>query len=120
MAQEAKDVARRNELDADKMASFVSRIENLNDDLATERGEYMARCAAIREDIKQVLFEAKDAGLTKAAVKGVVKIRELEAKAAAVRDDAEYETQNEIDMIRSALGDLEGTPLGDSAIKVVK
>lgn len=115
MAEEAKTAAKRNELEADKIASFVSRIENLHKDLDTERAEYMNRCAAIREDIKEVLGEAKDAGLSKGAVKAVVKIRELERKAEAVREDSEYETQNEIDMIRSALGDLADTPLGRAA-----
>jgi uncharacterized protein (UPF0335 family) len=95
---------------------FVARVERLLDDLATEKGEYMRRAKTIREDIALVLDDAKAAGVPKKELKAVIKTRELETRAAAIRDDLEGDAQETFDMIRAALGDFSDTPLGQAAL----
>jgi uncharacterized protein (UPF0335 family) len=95
---------------------FVARIERLLDDLASEKGEYMRKAKTIREDIALVLDDAKAAGVPKKELKAVIKTRELEMRAAAIRDDLEGDAQETFDMIRAALGDLADLPLGQAAL----
>lgn len=95
---------------------FVGRVENLLDDLASERGKYMNACKPIHEDIKEVYVEAKEAGIPTKALKAAVKMREYERKKDAEREKLDSPDQDELDRIRMALGDLEGTPLGDAAV----
>jgi len=102
----------------DNATGFVDRIENLHGDLATLRAEYMNDCKALREDIKSVYGEAKDADIPVRALKAVVKTRELERKTAAVRDELDESYQNDFDAIRLKLGDLADLPLGQAALAV--
>jgi hypothetical protein len=95
---------------------FVARVERLLDDLASEKGEYMRKAKAIREDIQLVIDDAEAAGIPKKELKAVIKTRELETRAAAIRDDLEGDAQSVFDMIRAALGDFADTPLGQAAL----
>jgi uncharacterized protein (UPF0335 family) len=101
----------------DKGKAFVERIETLNRDLASEKGEYMQRCKTVREDITAVLSEAADAGITRKTIKTAVKVRALERKAAEARDSLkDLADQDMLDRIRLALGDLSDLPLGKAAL----
>ncbi len=91
----------------DNRRDFVLRIESINQTLEEEKGEYMARCKVMREDIKEVLDEAKESGLAKKAVKSVVAARDLERRAEAARAALDPEQQDEHDQLRLALGDYE-------------
>lgn len=102
--------------DPTKTKEFVSRIESLHGDLLSERGSYMQTCKGIRDDIAIVLDEAKEAGIPKKELRKVIKARELERKANEIRDDLESDEQDNFDLIRQALGDLDGTPLGQAAL----
>ena len=53
---------RGNGYDPQILGGFNDRIERLYGDLATEKGESMASCRAIHQDIDAVLVEAKNAG----------------------------------------------------------
>jgi len=75
--------------DGGQVLSFVERVENLLADKASEKGEYMAKCKVINEDIDQVFVEAKNAGFRKKALKQVLKKRELERKLEDVGADLE-------------------------------
>ena len=97
---------------------YTDRIERLLADIDSERGEFMSRCKAIREDIALVVQEAKDQhGIPKKEFRAVIKARELEAKADRIRDDLEADSQETFDQIRHALGDLADLPLGTAALK---
>jgi uncharacterized protein (UPF0335 family) len=100
----------------DVARQFVERIERLLDDLASEKGEYMRRAKTIREDIALALDDAKAAGVPKKELKAVIKTRDLEMRAAAIREDLEGDAQETYDMIRAALGDFSDTPLGQAAL----
>lgn len=116
MAEDTKP-ATTNGYDPEKTQSYVSRIENLHADLDSERGKYMAACRPVHDDIKEVYAEAKEEGFSARALKAVVKSRLLEKKAAAQRDDLDGEEVDNFDNIRLALGDLDGTPLGNAALE---
>lgn len=109
-----------NGFDRAKTQSFVERIESLMADKRSVMMTAVSKCGAIQGDIKLVYDEAKDeTGLPKKALRNVIKARELERKAADVRDDLEGEDQDNFDLIRQALGDLADTPLGRAALPPV-
>lgn len=112
----ATQPAGHNSLEPAKVKSYVGRIENIHDELEKERGTYMAACKALREDIKDIFDEAKDAGIPRRALKSVIKVRALEYKAEKARDDLEQDDQQAHDRIRLALGDLADLPLGQAAL----
>ncbi len=95
---------------------FVTRIESVDKELETLKGKYMSECKALREDKKEILNEAKDAGFTKAAIKAVVKARELDRKAKEAYEDLDLADRDTFDSIRHALGDLAELPLGQAAV----
>ena len=95
--------------------AFVERVENLNRDLATMKADYMNECKSVRGDIKEVLNEAADAGITRKTIKTAVEVRALERKAKQARDDLDIADRDTFDNIRLALGDLADTPLGAAA-----
>lgn len=96
---------------------FVQRVENLHSNLATEKSEFMTRCKVIHSDIKEVMTEAKNAGIPKKALKNVVKHRALLNKAEDVRNDLEGEDQDSFDQLLHALGSFAETGLGEAALK---
>lgn len=105
-----------NGFDPSTVNSFVARIENRHDELLKERSTYMLACKGIRGEIAEILDEAKDKGIPKRALKSVIKARELEVKAARVREELEAEDQESHDLIRQALGDLADLPLGQAVL----
>ncbi len=107
----------KNRADQGDMRDFVDRIERCNKDKASAHGVYMKRCGEIQNDINAILDEAKDAGLTKKSVKAVIKVREHEAKAKALREDLEDDDAALFDDIREALGDFADSPLGAAAVE---
>jgi len=101
--------------------AYVERIENLANDLASERGESMQRCGAIHKDIAAVYDEAKKSGgIPKKALKMAVKKRALEAKVKQIRDELEGDDADNYDAILLALGELGDTPLGEAALTKAK
>lgn len=100
-----------------RAAPFIERVENLKEALASEQGAYMARCKAIRDDIKEVYTEAKDADLPIKALKQIVKYRDLERKQEALAEEMEGdEGAYDYEMLVAALGTLSDTPLGQAAL----
>lgn len=95
------------------VGGFVRRIENVMDELLSERGSYMAACKALRGDITDILTEASQAGVPRRELKAAIKARELARKIDALR--AGVELVETYDDIRRALGDLADTPLGQAA-----
>lgn len=106
-----------NGFDPDIVKGYVDRIERLDDDLAHEKGVYMEACKVIHEQRAGVIQEAKDQhGISKRALKTVVKVRGLEERAERLREELEPEIQDGFDQIRLALGDYADTPLGGAAL----
>jgi len=100
----------------DKVRDFFGRIENLLDELASEKDEYMERARGIRAGIQRVMLEAEEAGIPKREFKAVMRTRQLENKIEAIRDGLKDDEQETFDQIRNALGDLADLPLGQAAL----
>lgn len=110
--------ARPNRAPADQAASFVDKFEELEADIASERGTFMAKCKAIREKQRELLDDAKAQGIKKGVVKAIAKARVFEAKARDTLADIEDDEDRiyAVD-IRRALGDDFSTlPLGAAAV----
>ena len=104
-------------IDPDKAKQYVKQIENLYAEIDTATGEHMAECKNIREQIKEVFSAAAEKlGVPVTALRAEIKIRKLERKAKEARDELEKTEQESLDAIRTALGELKGTPLGDAAV----
>lgn len=109
----------KNRASADEAASFVDKFEELEAEVASERGKFMAACRAIRERQKELLEDAKSQGVKKSVVKAIAKARELEAKARDMLADIEDDEDRTYAVdIRKALGDDFSTlPLGAAAVE---
>jgi uncharacterized protein (UPF0335 family) len=86
--------------------SFVSRIENLQDEI---RKITINDIKPIRRDISFIYNEAEEQGIDIKSIKAAIKVRAIERKLSG-------ETRNNYEDVRLALGDLAGTPLGDHAM----
>ena len=62
-------------IDADKAEGFVGRIENLNDEILSERGKYMNFAKGRRDDIREVTEEAGSEGIPAKSLKATIKDR---------------------------------------------
>ena len=106
----------RNTWDPKKLEGYYGEINRVYNELESEKGSYMARCKALRDEIKDILETAKQAdGIPKKVMKGIVKEQGLLRKAEAIRDDMD-DLQDDFDTIKHALGLLEDTPLGQAAL----
>lgn len=106
----------RNRANADEMASFVDKFEELEKEKLREKMTYMERCRRISEQQKDLLDDAKSQGLPKTVVKSVVKARELERKIESLMEEMEDDAKQIFKDIREALGDYADLPLGQAAV----
>lgn len=95
---------------AKKAEPFMARIENIYEDIEREKSAFMSTCKELKQDIKDILAEAEEAGVPKKALKGLVKFREFERKQAKIDADFEGEDQSVYDALILQLG-----PLGEAA-----
>src|SRR5688572_6062971 len=103
-----------------KAAGYLQRIENLHAQLESERGKYMAACKPIRDDIADIYTEAKDKGVAKKALAGLVKYRELKRKQEAIGDGLDIADQSDYESLVAALGDFGDTELGKAVLETAK
>lgn len=106
----------RNRANADEMASFVDKYEELEKEKLREKMSYMERCRRISEQQRELLDDAKSQGLPKNVVKAVVKARDLEKKIEALQEELEDDAAQIFKDIREALGDYADLPLGQAAV----
>jgi hypothetical protein len=107
-----------NAIDPTVAKRWVGDIKAKIDELASERGSYMARCKGIREQIKDMKEAAANAGVPKRGLNHLLKRHVLERKLKEHEDEAEPEVVETADMIDDALGGdkgLAGSPLGAAA-----
>lgn len=83
----------------ERLKSFIERIERLEEDKR-----------AVSEDIAQVYSEAKGVGFDTKIIRLIVKERRLTI-------EQRYENEALLDIYKAAIGMLDGTPLGQSAIE---
>ncbi len=97
--QGAEAKAGRNGFDQAALDGAISRILNLEQQKKSLHGTYMADCKAIGDDIKQVFKDAKASGIPTKALRKHLKRRKLWENLQAERDEADDETQDDLDQI---------------------
>jgi len=97
---------------AAKAAPFLTRIEEIDDELESEKGAYMATCRTLRSKRKEVFGDAKSAGIAVKPLKGIVKRRKLENKIAGLPSDFDIDESAQYSALATAFA---GTPFGDFA-----
>lgn len=106
----------KNRASADEAASFVDRIEEIEKEIDTLKGEFMAKCKAKRDEQKEVLDDAKSQGVAKKVVKTLFEIRKLRQKEHAKLSELEGEDhQYGVDILK-VLGGFADLPLGAAAV----
>lgn len=83
----------------EELQSIVSRIERLEEEKA-----------GIAGDIREVYAEAKGRGFDQKTIRQIVRLRKM-----GTQEREEYEAL--LDIYKAALGMLDGTPLGEAAIR---
>jgi uncharacterized protein (UPF0335 family) len=83
---------------ADRLRSFIERIERLEEEKAVIAG-----------DVKEVYSEAKSSGFDAKIMRQIVRMRKMDAQARA-------EQEQLLDVYKQALGMLADTPLGAAAM----
>jgi uncharacterized protein (UPF0335 family) len=112
----AKQTPNTNGFDPAVLQDVVSRLDELDATLASERGKFMKRCRDIAEDRKGVMTEAKARGIPLKPLKTELKIRKLSHKMEEMRSELETEDLEQAKLIQEALGDYAELPLGKAAV----
>lgn len=120
MPRNPRQSKQTNQIDPDLAIAYVSRIEHLNDNLETKRSAYIANCKVVREDIKEVLAEAKGDGIPIKALKATVKDHQLDRKKIKLAASLDIDDGVAFEQIKEALGEYGSTPLGKAAIDAAK
>jgi uncharacterized protein (UPF0335 family) len=97
---------RGNGFDKAAVEAFITRIENLDTNLSSEKGSYAKRCLEIRQDKDAVYDEAKNAGISKKALKAEIKKRGLKRQLEDVGSDLEGEDRDDFDALELTMGEL--------------
>lgn len=106
-----------NGFDGDLLKRFIGQIENIGQEMESEKGAYMKRCRDLRDDINSVLEDAKTAGIPKKVLKAHIDLRKLERRKEAVVEKLSDDDTETFEMVADALGDFATLPLGASAVQ---
>jgi len=93
-----------------KAKPYLERIENIHEELESLRGTYMSECKALREDIRDIITEAKDKGVPPKALRRLVEHRKLEKRQGELAAGLDEEEAEAFERLVEALG-----PLGRAA-----
>lgn len=114
MAEAAKP---SNGYDADQLKSYLDRIANKKEEIASVMGVAMRECKTHREDIKEIYVEAKANGVPVKALKAEVALREKDREKAKIVAGLDGDDEAELQAIRDALGDYASEQVGDSLVE---
>lgn len=106
----AKEATPSNGFNAEEVQGFVTRIEQIQSEIRSVKAANAKRCRELLDDVKEILDEAKQAGIPKKELKANIKAIDLASKLQAVRDELEPDEQEVFDQLAVALG-----PLGEHA-----
>lgn len=117
-AAKPKAKAGHNGFDPAVLNSLVERIEHVEADGETDKGEYLQRCKARKEGIADIIEEGKARGIPPKPFKKALSARKLSRKIEQLRADlGDMVDQESYDQIRLSLGDLADLPLGEAALR---
>lgn len=107
--------------DEKKVPGYISRVENLQEQIDDIMAQAREKCAPLREDIDAVKKEAHEhANIPRQVLNTKISERRLRRQADAKRDKLTAEQQEDFDRMSHALGELKDTPLGAAALKGAK
>lgn len=92
--------------DPEVVNEFIGRIEEVNDEIASQKAKNAKKCRELSESRDEIIDEAKNAGIPKKVIKAKIKKRDLERQVEACRDDLEGEDQDLFDNLELSLGEL--------------
>ena len=107
----------QNSLSKDKICDAFTKVMHIKEQLDTEKGEYMKRCKVLRDEMKDVFSDAKNAGVPLKPLKEALKRFELERKAANCGDGLDALEIDDFKFIFDSITDFAGTPLGKTVAK---
>jgi hypothetical protein len=109
-----------NGYDANALNGFLAQIAEVDDELMSLKGEYMAACKAPRQKIKSILAEVREGGVNLTAFREIL-TRHRDARRAERRiADLEADDLDAYSMMEQALGEFGNTPLGQAALDRAK
>jgi hypothetical protein len=111
---------RTNGYDSEKLNGFLQQIAEVDDELASLKGEYMAACKGPRQKIKTILAEVREGGVNLTAFREIL-TRHRDARRAERRiADLEADDLDAYSLMEQALGEFGDTPLGKAALDRAK
>jgi len=120
MATEANGSAGSHPKDHNQLADLtalkkaLTQIEKKIDKLESMKGEYMAACKSVREEIAEQYRIAKDKGVMKRALKTLVAMRQLQRRMEDTVNDLDEDIAEEYTAYAEAVAGWEGTPLAEA------
>lgn len=103
-----------NALEPKKLRSYIEKIERVHGELETMHAEYMADCKEKREDIRQIIKDAKDDGIMTKPLKAQIKKREMMRKINLVTSGLDVDEISQFEQMTLAFDD---TPLAKAAAR---
>ena len=107
MAEALRD---SNGYDGELVKELIGRHEEIESEIESEKGAFMAKCKNLRKGQAEILTEGKARGIPKAALKNVIGARKLQRKLDAIREELDGDDADNFDLLAEA---FEGTPFGD-------
>lgn len=114
-------MVKTNGYDTDAAEEFLERVENIEKEMESDRGAYMAKCKAHREDIKEVLSEAEsEHGFDPKVMKILIQERKLLKKIKDAPNGLDIDATSQYDALTTALGAFADTALGGAALDAAR
>lgn len=112
----AQTAAPTNGFDGNLLNSYLDRIDNVEEEIASIMGKAMAEAKSLRGDIKEIYGEAKDKGIPVKALKTEHRLRSLDRQKSEIVEGLDDEDRDSLEAIQAALGDFASLPLGGAAL----
>src|SRR5262245_56261344 len=106
-----------NGFDGEALEKYLTQIDSADDELVALKMEHMRACKAPRQRIRNVMAQAKTAGLNMNALKAVISKHRAERKVDQTIAELEADDRADFEAMKAALGEFADTPLGQAALK---
>jgi uncharacterized protein (UPF0335 family) len=106
-----------NGFDPEQLANYLAEIDKCDDSLLSLKLEHLNNCKAPRARIKNLMKEARGAGLNMEAFRTVVAKHRSDRKIEQRLSELEADDAADYEEMLHALGEFGDTPLGEAALK---
>jgi uncharacterized protein (UPF0335 family) len=104
----------------EQIKGYLDEIDDADDELDRLKGEHMQRCKRPRQQIKETIREAKDAGINTRALRVVIADHRAKRKLERRVNEMEADDADDYAAMQDALGEFGDTPLGAAALDRAK